>query len=221
MTCGLSVTEESESAVLDDAALIEVLQKIELNLSEFSSLQTEFVQEKHLSIFSDPVMAKGVLYFKKPQMLRFEITDPYHSILITNGRAVAQYERIDDQWEKLRSGGVGAIQMVTKQISSWLQGKLQQDNNAYTISADAEHPNRVHLVPIDPEFLNHIKRIDITFDQEFQHINEIKLHEPSGDFTRIQFISVQKSIAIPSDAFNTSGRTPEVLVPHAPAPTNP
>ena len=203
--------QDPKPGLLEESKLEILLDEIEETLGGLTSLRTEFRQEKHLSLFKEPVHAQGILYFAQPKSIRFEITEPYHSVLITNGKSVAQFEHINGRWKKLRSGGTEAIRLVTDQIASWFQGQLRQENDTYQITADAASPTVLHLTPTDEDFARFVGRIDITLNADRTQIDQIEIHEPTGDFTRINFESTERDPEVPQRLFKATGREPATL----------
>ena len=167
--------QETPSKSIEGAALTTLLDEIEQSLGTITSLRTVFRQEKHLAIFLNPVDAKGVLFFAQPQSVRFEIVEPYQSVLITNAKSVAQFEHVDGQWKKLRTGGAQAIRMVTSQIAHWLQGDLRGSDDVYTITAEHGDATVLHLAPSDEDFATYVSRIDITLNDDHNDIVQLEI----------------------------------------------
>ena len=57
-----------------------------------TTMQVDFKQERHLSMFLEPLMSQGICFFKDPGQLRWEIFEPYMSLLIFNDNSVAKYD---------------------------------------------------------------------------------------------------------------------------------
>ena len=208
VTSGVAAVQETPGKSIEGVALTTLLDELEQSLGAITSLRTQFRQEKHLSIFLQPVEAKGILFFAQPQSVRFEIVEPYRSVLITNAKSVAQFEHVDGQWKKLRTGGAQAIRMVTGQIALWLQGDLRGSDDAYTITAEHGDTTVLHLVPSDEDFATYVSRIDIILNDDHSDIVQLEIHEPNEDFTRIVFESSEKNVALDDAVFRTSGRSP-------------
>ena len=92
----LSAEPTNETAVL--------LDQVARNMGRVESVFARFAQERHLSLFQEPLRSEGYLCFQKPGRIRWEITQPYQSILVSDGKGVAQFERVSDQWKKLELG---------------------------------------------------------------------------------------------------------------------
>jgi outer membrane lipoprotein-sorting protein len=53
------------------------LKKLSATTAKAETLCVEFVQERHLALFDEPLKTEGVLIFQKPNAIRWEVTKPY------------------------------------------------------------------------------------------------------------------------------------------------
>src|ERR1700752_681669 len=68
-------------AVKDTSAL---KQKIESMSKTVNSIESDFTQEKNLSMLSEEITSKGNFKFKKENMLRWEYSTPYKYLIVIN-----------------------------------------------------------------------------------------------------------------------------------------
>src|SRR3954469_22131713 len=59
-------------------------QKMEAQSRLITSLESDFTQEKYLSVMSEKIISKGHFQFKKVNMLRWEYNDPYNYLIAIN-----------------------------------------------------------------------------------------------------------------------------------------
>ncbi len=209
-----------EGTALTESQLEILLDELEGTLGNLNTVRASFVQEKHLAIFRDVVRAEGALYFSRPDSLRFEITRPFRSVLVARGRSVAQYEFIEGQWEKLRTGGGQVILMVTGQIGSWMRGRFREQGEIYSITARQNDLTHVILTPKDVELSRHIGRIEIVLNETHSNIVQLEIHESRGDYTSITFSEHGHDVDLPDAIFRTSGPTPSEIVGRTPESAN-
>src|SRR5258705_3596563 len=81
-----------------------VLQDLHSKMSALDSVYFEFTQERHLKLFAEPLKSDGVMLIQRPDQIRWETTSPFQSILMGNHESVAQFEKEDGQWKKLKLG---------------------------------------------------------------------------------------------------------------------
>jgi hypothetical protein len=77
-----SVTALAEHPPLDEAETQAFLETMRQSLASVQTLQARFVQERRVSMFVDTLVTTGVCLFEPPQRLRWEMTEPYVSVLI-------------------------------------------------------------------------------------------------------------------------------------------
>ena len=80
------------------------LQEMTIALDDVKNFRVEFEQQRHLSIMMEPLISKGICYFEVPDKLRWEIDEPYSSILIYNEDQIAKFEIDQGQLKKLNFG---------------------------------------------------------------------------------------------------------------------
>jgi outer membrane lipoprotein-sorting protein len=202
---------------LAPAQLEALLTRIENDLSGVKSLFLDFEQEKHLSLLADVVRAKGVCLFVRPNIIRFEITEPFRSVLIAHDRTVAKFEYLDGNWQKLRLPSPDVVLMVTREIASWLKGTLRQQANLYEIAAFEGKKTVIVLTPRAEAMRKHIAAIELQLAEKGSAVATAVIREPGGDFTRIRFVRERRNVDLPDALFDTAGQTPAPL-PAEPSP---
>ncbi len=210
----LSSTDGTQhSRKLTKNQLNRLLEQTEKEFGKIQSLSADFVQNKHLSIFTETIKSGGHFFFKSPGMIRFEITEPFKSVLIVNDGRVGKYEFVDGKWVKLNSGGQEMILVVMENITSWLKGRFRDQENIYTISA-VEHKNTkelqsniakqiitIILTPKDKRFRKYINSIELGMADDKKGLNHIIIRESGMDYTKIDFINEKRNIAFPAKVF--------------------
>src|SRR5690349_10740867 len=81
-----------------------ILQDLQQKMSTLKTVWLEFTQERELKLFAEPLKSEGVMLISTPDQIRWETTAPYQSILLANHKSVAQFERTDGEWKKLKLG---------------------------------------------------------------------------------------------------------------------
>src|SRR4051812_9107030 len=76
-----TVIAQNFKAVKDTSAL---KQKIENMSKTVNSIESDFTQEKNLSMLSEKITSKGNFKFKKENMLRWEYNSPYKYLIVIN-----------------------------------------------------------------------------------------------------------------------------------------
>jgi len=175
---------------------------LEKNLKNSRTIQSKFTQEKHLSLFNDALVSRGLFAFAAPDRLRWEVTQPFHLLLIMNGREVAKYDFPDGKNpRKLQFPATNALSEVLQQIADIHQGKFETESKKYDIEVYQGETARIALVPQDPRMKKMISQIDIGFSRELDRVASVVIREKGGDFTRIVFEDDPRNPALPDSLF--------------------
>jgi len=191
----LSAQPTNETALL--------LEQATRQLGRVDSVFTRFVQERHLSLFQEPLRSEGYLCFQKPGCIRWETTQPYQAILVSDGKGVAQFERINERWKKLDLGLADAVQNVVTQIGAVMEGRYAGRQHDYSVSAvnSADGP-MVTLTPRQPAMRKMIQAIEIHLAPDLRSTRRVVLREVDGDFTDIRFSEQVAEPPLPAGTFD-------------------
>jgi outer membrane lipoprotein-sorting protein len=164
------------------------------------SLTTDFVQYKHMDFLAKDIETSGKMVFKAPGMLLWQYTKPYQYSVIFKNNKIA----INDAGKKSEMN-VGNSKMFTK-LNKLIVGSVSGDmfdENEFTISylKSAEH-NITKLMPKDAALKKYIKEMELYFDKKGNMVSQVKMTEPSGDYTTIVFKNKAINAQVPDSVFN-------------------
>ena len=178
-------------------------QDISRAMGQAQTIFTRFTQERHLSLFVEPLRSEGYLCFQKPGHVRWETTTPYRSILLSDGTGVAQFEWLDGRWSKLELGLADALQHVLAQIGSVMEGQYSGKSGAYAASVKTETAGPViTLVPQDERIRKVMAQIEVHLAGNLKAVRRVVLRENGGDYTDIQFTEQVASLTFPPRTFD-------------------
>jgi outer membrane lipoprotein-sorting protein len=179
-----------------------ILQDLQRKMSSLASVCLEFTQERRLKLFAEPLRSEGFMLIERPDQIRWETTAPYQSILLGNHRSVAQFERTDGEWKKLKLVFPQMLRRVMEQMVQMHQGKLDALTADYTVSVAVGSLAVVTLVPKDETVRSMLSSIEIKMLPDFSASREVVMHEPGGDQTRIIFRRERRNVKFPSGTFD-------------------
>ncbi len=179
-----------------------LLRELQGKMSAVTSLYLEFTQERLLKLFTDPLVSEGVMLIDRPDQIRWETTAPYQSILLGNRKSVAQFERTDGEWKKLKLGFPQMLKRVMEQMTLMNQGKLDGLTNDFKVSVATGSVTVVTMVPVDENMRSMLASLEVKMRPDFSATREVVMHEPGGDLTRIIFNREKRGVKIPPTAFD-------------------
>lgn len=184
-----------------------VLEDLQRKMSSLRSVYLDFTQERHLKLFTEPLKSEGVMLIERPDQIRWETTAPYQSILLGNHKSVAQFERTDGEWKKLKLGFPQMLKRVMEQMSLMHQGKLDALTADFTISVATGTVAVVTLVPKDKDVKSMLSSLEIRMMPDFSATREVVMNEPSGEFTKIIFRRERRDVKLPAGTFDQTRPT--------------
>jgi outer membrane lipoprotein-sorting protein len=165
------------------------------------TLSSDFVQEKHLSMFKTVLISKGRFYFSKPDLLRWELTTPVASGFILKGEKGRRWHERTGQSESFQISQEPVMKLVSEQLFAWAKADFQWLKKEYRISVLAESPVALRLEPrsaVTAGFLHHLL---INFSSDGRYVRSVELHEKDGDYTRIKFVNASVNKPLQADLF--------------------
>lgn len=179
-----------------------ILQDLQKKMASVKTVYLEFTQERQLKLFSEPLKSEGVMLISKPSQIRWETTAPYQSILLGNQKSVAQFERTDGEWKKLKLGFPQMLKNVMDQMTLMHQGKLDALTSDFTISVSTGKVAVITMVPKDEKIRSVLASLEVRMKPDLSATTEVVMHEPGGDLTRIIFEREKRNVTFPEGAFD-------------------
>jgi outer membrane lipoprotein-sorting protein len=174
-------------------------------MSRAQTIFTRFVQERHLSLFNEPLRSEGFLCFQKPDCVRWETIAPYKSILVSNGSGIAQFEWEDEKWEKLDIGLGDALQNVVSQIAGVMDGRFASDRRSYTATmTNSADEVVITLIPRNETMRKMMAAVEVHLAAALKGTRRVVLRQNDGDYTDILFDEQFVNQALPPGTFDLS-----------------
>ena len=154
--------------------------------SKTNSLQSNFIQIKHLDVLSEDIQSNGKLFFKKDNNLRWEYTEPLeYLIVLRNGKVSIKDEGKVSSYDL---SGNKTFQKINEMILNSIQGNLMMEETDYKY--DFKESKDLYLVEMFPKQKNikeFINSIQIYFSRKDYAVQQVKMIEQSGDYTLMKF----------------------------------
>lgn len=162
------------------------------------SVQADFVQEKQLPILARPLLSKGRFLFQAPDSLRWEYFSPIHTVLLMHDGSIRKFIKHDERFVEEQGMGVDSMQIVLREITSWLDGKI---TDTPTFKADVRDNNLIILTPKEAVLAKIISRIELRLLNQNGIMESVTLYEGAESFTRMVFSASRLNETIPEDSF--------------------
>lgn len=180
----------------DDAVVLAQLQRLS---ADVATLQSDFVQEKHLAMFQEVLRSRGRFYFARPDRLRWELIEPVAAGFVLDGGKGRRWNARSGRQEPFELAREPVMQLVAEQLFAWAGADFEQLRRSYRITVVQRAPVVLKLVPLAAGgFLDHLR---VAFAEDGRHVALVEVHEQGGDFTRIRFVGATVNAPLRGDIF--------------------
>lgn len=174
------------------------LEKMRAAAEKITSIQGDFVQEKHMPILAKPLVAHGYFAYQRPTSLRWEYRKPLKSILLLHDGNVNRYLYTEKGWEKDAAANLQSMDFILREISNWLNGRFE-DNPLFHAAVGKD--KTVLLTPKDKAMDQFIRRIELIMADQPGVIEQVTIYEGEDSFTRFTFVDPRINDTIPPSQF--------------------
>ena len=154
----------------------QVLAKMDQSSNALRTLQCDFVQSKRMKILSKEMQSKGVLYFVKPDKIRWQYTTPYDYTFIMRQITTIILNTVT-------GGGI--------MNSADFDVELFKKGDAYFAK----------MLPKKKEVKQVYAAIEVYFNPALTMVESIKMIEKSGEYTTVKLLSPKVNTKINESVF--------------------
>lgn len=180
------------------------LKRLSATTATAETLCVEFVQERHLALFEEPLRTAGVLIFQKPDAIRWETTEPYRSILVAAGGKAVQFEQTDSTWKRIDLSYMKSIPNFVSGMTLFLEGKFAESPEAYEFALRQEKDATVLVLkPRHKSAQQFISAFELQFGPDLgAGARQVVMRQPDGDWTVIRFTNQVANARLPEGTFD-------------------
>ena len=147
---------QSFKTVKDTTAL---KQKIESMSKATTSIESDFTQEKNLSMLSEKIISKGHFVFKKENLLRWEYNTPSKYLIVINkDKVIIKDEKKTTKYD-MNSNKV--FKEINDIMLSCVQGTIFKSNKFKTSYFESDKYYKLELIPQVKNMKDSFKKINL------------------------------------------------------------
>ena len=174
--------------------------KIKAYTSETHTIQSDFIQEKHLTMLEEVLISNGHFIFQKENNVRWEYLEPIdYAIIVYDGRFIIR------DGDKIRSFDIESNRLfseINNMIVTSVSGNFIDNPDFKTAYFENDSYYLVRLTPTNPEVKDMLSSIEIYFDKSNISVSQVKFTEPDDDYTFIKFSNKIFNQVISEDVFH-------------------
>lgn len=179
----------------------QVKQRINNVASTMNSMKCDFVQTKSLRMLKSNVVSKGVMYYGKPNKLRWEYTSPYHYVFILNGQTVWLKNSKGDS--KIDVAQSKMFKEITRIMMSSVLGTCVSNNHDFNVSLQGRGNSwYAVMTPKRNPMKQMFSQIIVYFDMARSMVSSVKMVEKNDDATVITLKNIRTNTPVNAKVFS-------------------
>ena len=178
----------------------QIRQQINQAASQMKSMQCDFVQTKHLKMLNDKMVAKGKMYYRQGNQLRWEYVTPYaYTFILNNNKVLLKNSQRNDVIDVNQNK---VFKEIARIMMNSVVGKCLADEKDFKTQISTEGQEWVaRLQPLRKDMKQMFQQIILHFDRKQSVVSVVELLEKNGDRTVIELKDIHKNEPISSDLF--------------------
>lgn len=159
--------------------------QVQTTAASTKTITSDFVQYKHLDFLDNDIETSGNLVFKSPNLVKWEYTKPYEYTVVFKEDQLL----INDGGTKsnVDIGSSKLFKKLSELIVNSVKGTLFDTADFEVSYLKTKTENKAIFIPKDKKMASYIASFELFFTTEDATVTEVKMIEPSEDFTRIVF----------------------------------
>lgn len=166
---------------------------------ETKTIDSDFIQEKNLSVISEKIISKGHFYFKKENLLRWEYRDPFEYLIVINKDKV--FIKDEEKVSRYDMNSNKMFKNINDLMIASVQGNVLSSKDYSIKYLENIDYFLVEMTPVQKGAREFLKTINLFFNKKEYTVSKVKMIEPSGDFTSIDFVNQKKNEPIADSKF--------------------
>ena len=172
-----------------------IISKIQKTYEGIQDIQADFVQLTTSSATKETQKADGLVYFKKPGMMKWEYKSPTNDIIVSDGRTIWAYQQDIGQVMIVNASDSGAS--ISNNFLAGM-GNLKKD-----FDIELEKPdNNSYVLKLNPKVPQpNIQRLYIAVDKKTSLVKQTIVFDLLGNETKVIFENLKINQSVPANIF--------------------
>lgn len=183
-------------SVKDTAAL---RLKVEQMSKTVNSIESDFTQEKNLSLLSEKILSKGHFVFKKENLLRWEYNTPYKYLIVINKDKI--WIKDEKKTAKYDMNSNKVFKEINDIMIACVQGNIFKSGKFKVAYFENDRYYKLELTPLQKNMKESLKKINMYFDKSVTSVTKLDMVEPNDDYTTLEFINKKLNGAVADNIF--------------------
>jgi len=176
-------------------------QTLAKSTAALQTLQSDFVQTKHLSLLADKISSRGKFYYRKEDKVRIEYTTPFQYLLVMNGGQVMV--RDEQKTSRINARNSKMMQSVNRIMLDCMRGSVFSNPDFKVSAYESGTGYLLSMAPASSGMKKMFSQIDVYLSKTSLDVDRLTMTEQGGDYTDMDFTHSQHNLALNDAIFNT------------------
>lgn len=177
----------------------EFLKRFEVKSKAMKSIQSNYVQEKHMKQLKEPLTSSGVFYFAEPLNIRWEQVMPVSNVIVLTKDSVMIKGKEKTTLNAVRSNPFYA--QLQKMMNGIINGSILESKDFEMELQQNQKQFLAKLIPQSRRLKKAMKKIELIFNHATLHLESMAIYDKSGDYSITYFKDVIENQSIPTQKF--------------------
>jgi outer membrane lipoprotein-sorting protein len=178
---------------LSPSATDAVIQQLQRTLATVNTVESDFVEEKQLTMLDHTLVIHGHFALEKPDRMIWIISDPMQCVFSLSGEDIKQWDSESKVVSDFNAQGNPTFQAVSDQLKGWFSSDYKLLKQSYSVSVTSQDPLTLEFVPL-PNTMSAgmFGRVVVTFGKDEKYITSMQIQEAgenAGNLTTIRYVN--------------------------------
>lgn len=196
MLCWCTVEAQTAMTVPEIRAFVT---QVVTDSRSIKTLQTDFVQTRTVKMLDKPIVSTGKMLMQMPNQLSWRYVTPSpltvvskdSKLYVNNNGKRTTFDAKSKMFEKINKLMVGSA-----------NGSMFADPDFYVLYFKNGAQNIARFIPKNKQLTRYVKQLELIFPSGKAAVSQVKMTDPSGDTTNINFKNTRINEALPAGAFS-------------------
>lgn len=181
--------------------------KMQASAEKITSIQSDFTQEKYVSVMASTMKSSGKFYYQKTDKVKLEYTVPFKQDLVMNGTKLMMKAN-GGKPMIMDASSNPMMAELKKVISACMSGNIANIGDNYKMTYFVDGSNYlIEIVPQSADIKKFAEKVDLYLDSSdftvvrMRMIEAKKPNQSKNDYTDYTFTNKKKNAAIAESVF--------------------
>lgn len=182
--------------------------KMQASAEKITSIQSDFTQEKYVSVMASTMKSSGKFYYQKTDKVKLEYTVPFKQDLVMNGTKLMMKAN-GGKPMIMDAASNPMMAELKKVISACMSGNIANIGDNYKMTYFVDGSNYlIEIVPQSADIKKFAEKVDLYLDSSdftvvrMRMIEAKKPNQSKNDYTDYTFTNKKKNAAIAESVFS-------------------